>query len=632
MFIKDMFRTLRLLALGAASALLSLHLKASNKLPQGIDACIKINDMHKSAHRYTDILRRFMPGETLENGLINYLSDLGYPDFEDLREGTALGFFLSSKEETAPLRLAFIAVQLDAEGALRESLQKKGWLLYDYKEWTFISLASLELFENAVFKDAWIDYLNHPAAQDLEASLSLSGLEEELEGFWGHALGAIPAGALPTNSQLKRPLFQAVKKELGSVDAMGIACRYLEAEDRLELQEWLQAKPGSALESFLSQDLGPENPIETITSSASPLKIGVHLQPQALKAYASYLQAVCYSLGSFDNSAEDTKGDTFSLSGATEKTPSKLEKMLEALPAYSQRNLAEKGSSALGILIHSLESFEQIWDGNSLLGLSFGPGHKHPEAILPYFTLMHSGTFSQADLFEIGQDQVRYVPSFLKGLRPDDNLAIQSKLTPEAFKIGECSFNTLEFQIDTLGSFREGEPKDIQEPAVLQEAPAHVPLQGFTLYSGVCHGYAIFANTQDSLETTLAAIDKAAAPNEADLTLPAEGTLALAEAILPIVPEVPVQSHPMLWLNLDLLACYPPESVLMGSSVNAEEFLLRGDVSLKEKTVCLTVFLPLKALDVLLQGFKSGPFKPQDLGPSVLNTPSVDEALAAEIP
>lgn len=631
MFIKDMFRTLRLLALGAVSVLLSLHLKASNKLPQGIDACIKINDMHKSAHRYTDILRRFMPGETLENGLINYLSDLGYPDFEDLRQGTALGFFLSSKEETAPLRLAFIAVQLDAEGTLRETLKQKGWLLYDYKEWTLISLASLELFENAVFKDAWIDYLNHPADQDLEASLSLSGLEEELEGVWGH-VGAIPAATLPTNSHFKRPLFQSIKKELGSVDAMGIGCRYLEAEDRLELQEWMQAKSGSALESFLSQDLGHKNPIEKIASPASPLRVGVHLQPQALKTYASYLQAVCYSLGSFDSSAEDTRGDTFSLSGATEKTPSKLEKMLEALPAYSQRNLAEKGSSALDILIHSLESFEKTWDGNSLLGLSFGPGPKHTEAILPSFTLVHSGNFSQADLFAIGQDQVRYVPSFLKGLRPDENLAIQSKLTPEAFKIGEYSFNTLEFQIDTLGSFRQAEPKDIQELSVLHQQPAHMPLQGFTLYSGVCHSYGIFANTQDSLDATLAAIDKAAALHEADLPLPAEAPLALAEAILPIGPEVPAQSHRMLWLNLDLLACYHPESVLMGSSVDAEQFLLGGDVSLKEKTVCFTFSLPLKGLDALFQDFKNGRFKAKALDPSVLNTPSADQALVAETP
>lgn len=609
-----MFTTWRFFV-GALALCLCLNLNASHTLPQGIDACIKISGLPTNAYRYTNILRRFIPGEKLEESLISYLSDLGYPDFEDLEPSSALGFFLSSKTETSPLRLAFIGVRFCSEASLKESLQAKGWTFYDYKGWSFISLASADLFDQALYKDAWIDYLNDSSASDLEASLCLSGLEEELEALYGYGVEVLPPGTLPDSIHSKRPLLQALKKELWSIDAAGISCHYLEAEDRLEFEQWFLPKYGSALESFVSQKAFTEKPLDAIPNLGSPIRIGLHLDPKALKVYLEYLQAVCYSLASFESPPHSPASDTQKLGLASDKGPSKLERMLEALPAYSQNNLAHKGSTVLAFCLQSLASFETTWDGNSLLDIDL-----QPAGIGPGFTVCMSGSFRKTDLFAIGQDQAHTIPAAIQSLNGYQQLAIESRLTPEALNVGAYSLTTLEFDL-----------RPIETPDTSSEALAAKDsfLRSFILYSGFLDNSAIFSTHKHKTGYLLSKMELSFSnpvpPSEAT----PEDALALGDPNDP-APEAPTQQR-ILWLECDLLAFRPLGTSAEASVRSEQDSLLRGELNLRAKTAALSLSIPLEGLASLTQALKHQPCTVQP-GPFILNTADTQLPIEVQAP
>lgn len=443
-----------------------LPLRADFSLPQSLDAVWILRDVHTMGPSYTDLLRRFIPRQALEESLLNYLLDLGYPDFDDLVPQSSIGFFLGKKEPHSASRLAFIALNLKETSSLRDTLAQQGWTVYERQGWSFISLASADSLSQNEDQDAWLSYLNTPPTQDIFCLLSCEGLEGEMQALYHCIVKSLaPNGIYDTASLYeKRPLALALKQEMRSLETMSLGLHYIASEDRLDINSILKARPGTALAEFFAktQDkelsfLDLEDPPEVF------LKAQLAVKPQALASYLNYLKSQALTL------------ESVSL-------------------ARSGQGLGAKGSSWVTLGLQSLASFEKAWNGQSV----FYCFYPEKEDLMPTFncTLLQGGAFTPAEIGAIAQGQVSYVPAFWQSLNPGQDQIMHASLTPSVLQVGDCWFHALTFHVQT---------------PVQKKTP-----QDLTLYSGVKESIGIFTNYTDGLEVIVEHLDFPAFPQATD--------------------------------------------------------------------------------------------------------------------
>lgn len=462
--VRKLFYTLSLsLGLSIGTIIGQMPLKAEPGLPQGVDAVWIFRDVHQLGPVYTDLLRRFIPGQALEESLLNYLLDLGYPDFEELCSQSPIGFFLAKKEPSSASSLAFIALKLKQASQLGYRLAQQGWTVYEHQGWSFISLASADHFSHSLGQDAWVNYLNAPQEQDFSCVLSCQGLEKEIQALYHFVLKHLVPESLKntTTPYEKRPLALALKEEIASLETLSFGFSYVALEDRLDITSTFKALEGTALAEFCANSRREESScLELGDLPRAFLKAHLAINPPALTAYLGYLQSKAIAL------------ETASLVSSTGQAS------------------GAKGSSWAGLGLQSLASFEKSWNGQSLL-YCFYPEDKSFGHRFFDFTCFQAGNFTQGELFTIAQAMASYLPAFWQSLSPGQDQIIHASLTPAALRVEDCFLNALEFHSKGKGA----------------DNPPH----RFILYSGAKESYGIFTSHLGGLEATLERLEPSSA-------------------------------------------------------------------------------------------------------------------------
>ncbi len=471
--IRKLFYRVCLVCLSACIALGQLPLRADLGLPQSLDAAWVLRDVHAVGPLYTDLLRRFIPGQALEESLLSYLLDLGYPDFEDLSPQSPIGLFLGKKEPHRASRLAFIALKLKETSSLRDTLAQQGWTVYHRQGWSFISLAAADSFSQNEDKDAWLSYLNAPQTEDISCLFSCEGLEGEMQALYHFLLQSFAPSVIQDTAILyeNRPLALVLKQEIRSLETIRLCLNYVTSEDRLDITSTLKARPGTALAEFFAKAQAKElSFLDLEDPPRAFFKANLAIQPQSLVTYLNYLQSKALAL------------DSLSL-------------------ASSGQGFGAKGSSWLTLGLQSLASFERAWNGQSLL-YCFYP-HNNDLGLgfsVLDFTLFQGGAFTQAEVYAIAQGQVSYLPAFWQSLSPDQDQIIHANLTPSALKVGDCFFHALTFQAQAKGDNKAS--------------------RDCTLYSGSTENYGIFTTHTDGLAAMVESLDFPASPQVTEATQP----------------------------------------------------------------------------------------------------------------
>lgn len=568
---KKRLSLLLLSAFSLVGEVLQVPLSAALAPPEGLDAAWVLYDIQATGPRYTDLLRRFIPGEGLEESLINYLLDLGYPDFEELEPHSSVGFFLAKKEPASASRLACIALKLREDSSLRKLLPQQGWTVYEYQGWSLVSLASADSFSKsqAKAKNTWVNYLQTPQEQDIACMLDCEGLSEEIQTLYASVLegiferlvsSKIENSPESTSSYAQRPLALALKQEIASLKTISLGLNYIASEDSLSITLSIKPRDGTALAEFFSTvPLGTHPSLGGIDLPEAFFKAELNLNPQALKDYLGHLQSCALALESVGWVNTPTRPHV-------------------------------EGSAWLALGLYSLASFEKSWNGQSLVYCFLPHKEGTSSAFNLDYMLLQGGTFSQADIWAIAQDKASYLPHFWQSLRPGQDSRIQAHVQPSPIPLGDGCFDALELCFQPLGS----------QPLCLQ---------GLSLYSGAKNNYGLFTNRKSALEASLGVLDslaripeslpeeagpKAAPEEVAHKVSPEEAALKVSET-----PQA-LKDRGFLRALCNLLAFYPGGSNLQDLRFVPQQYIARIETFVDAGSLKCTLNLPLRGIELLL--------------------------------